>query len=133
MKEVLDTRFFMEYFYSSDKKTQESLRRKLVDLIKRKEGFVPAVVLAETVDLTCRHRGRDEAINRYFSILRSGLNIESMTAETSMEAGLIKCRHRDIPLGDCIIAATARIAGAGVVSDDPHFDKIKGIKRRWQK
>jgi predicted nucleic acid-binding protein len=107
------------------------MRRKLVDLVKRKEGIVPAVVLAETVNLTCQHRETDEAINRYFSILRSGLNIEPMTSETALEAGLLKCKHRDIPLGDCIIAATARITGARIVSDDPHFDEIKGIKRRW--
>ena len=131
MREVLDTRFFMEYFYSSDKKTQERMRRKLVDLKKRKEGIVPAVVLAEIVNLTCKHRGTDEAKNRYFSILRSGLMIEPMTSEVSMEAGLMKCKHRKVPMGDCIIASTAKLHGAGVFSDDEHFDQIKGIKRRW--
>lgn len=131
MREVLDTRFFMEYFYSSDKKTQERMRRKLADLIKRKDGIVPAVVLAEIVNLTCKHRGADEAKNRYFSILRSGLMIEPLTSEVSMEAGLMKCKHRKIPMGDCIIASTAKLKSAGVFSDDEHFDQIKGIKRRW--
>ena len=131
MREVLDTRFFMEYFYSSNKKTQERMRRKLVDLKKRKEGIVPAVVLAEIVNLTCKYRGADEAKNRYFSILRSGLMIEPMTSEVSMEAGLMKCKYRKVPMGDCIIASTAKLQGAGVFSDDEHFDQIKGIKRRW--
>lgn len=131
MREVLDTRFFMEYFYSSDTKTQDRMRRKLIDLTKRGEGIVPAVVLAEVVNLTCQHRGRDEARNRYFSILRSGLTIEPMTSEVSLETGLLKCKYRNVPMGDCIIAAIAKLKGAGVMSDDEHFDQIKGIKRRW--
>ncbi len=131
MREVLDTRFFMEYFYSSSKKIQERMRRKLVDLIKRKEGIVPAVVLAEVVNLTCKYRGVDEARNRYFSILRSGLMIEPMTSEVSMEAGFMKCTHRKVPMGDCIIASTAKLKDARVFSDDEHFDQIKGIKRMW--
>ena len=131
MREVLDTRFFMEYFYSSNKKTQDRMRRRLVDLIKRNEGIVPAVVLAEVVNLTCKYRGRDEARNRYFSVLRSGLIIEPMTSEVSLEAGLMKCQHRNVPMGDCIIASTAKLNDAGVFSDDGHFDQIKGIKRRW--
>ncbi len=34
-------------------------------------------------------------------------------------------------MGDCIIAATALITHARVLSDDPHFDAIKEIKRIW--
>jgi predicted nucleic acid-binding protein len=131
MKEVLDTRFFMEYFYSSSKEVQERMRKKLSNLIKRKEGIVPAVVLAEVVNLTCRFRGADEAKNRYFSILRSGLIIEPMTADVSMEAGLMKCKYRRVPIGDCVIASTAKLKSAGVLSDDEHFDQIKGIRRKW--
>ena len=131
MREVLDTRFFIEYFYSSDTKAKEHMRRKLVNLVKRKEGLVPAVVLAEITNLTCQQRGRNEARTRYFSILRSGLTVETMTSEISREAGLLKCKYRNVPMGDCIIAATAKVTGARVVSDDEHFDEIKGIRRTW--
>jgi len=34
-------------------------------------------------------------------------------------------------MGDCIIAATATIRGARVLSDDPHYDIMKEIKRVW--
>jgi predicted nucleic acid-binding protein len=131
MREVLDTRFFIEYFYSRDAKSQERMRGKLVDLIKRKEGLVPAVVIAEITNLTCQYRGTEEARARYLSILRSGLSIETMTSEIAKEAGLLKCKYRKVPMGDCIIAATAKTRGAKVVSDDGHFDEIKGIRRTW--
>jgi predicted nucleic acid-binding protein len=34
-------------------------------------------------------------------------------------------------MADSVIAATAQIHGCPVVSDDPHFQKIEGIKTRW--
>lgn len=44
---------------------------------------------------------------------------------------LFKCRYRDVPVGDCIIAATATIKRSKVLSDDPHFDAIKEVKGVW--
>ena len=32
---------------------------------------------------------------------------------------------------DSVIAVTAQIHGCPVVSDDPHFQEIEGIKTRW--
>jgi len=34
-------------------------------------------------------------------------------------------------MGDCIIAATALINKARIISDDPDFDRVKEIKRIW--
>lgn len=44
---------------------------------------------------------------------------------------MLKCQHRNVPMGDCVIVATAIINNARVISDDPHFDQIKNIKRAW--
>jgi predicted nucleic acid-binding protein len=54
-----------------------------------------------------------------------------LTPDVAKEAGLLKCRYRDIPMGDCIIASIAVKREAKVLSDDPHFNMMKEIKRTW--
>jgi predicted nucleic acid-binding protein len=39
--------------------------------------------------------------------------------------------HPNIPTGDCIIASTALAKKAKILSDDHHYDEIKGISRTW--
>ena len=53
------------------------------------------------------------------------------TAEIAREAGLLKSIHANIPTGDCIIASTALAKKAKILSDDHHYDEIKGISRTW--
>lgn len=38
---------------------------------------------------------------------------------------------QNVPMGECIIAATAQQCQARVISDDSHFDSIEGLKRVW--
>jgi predicted nucleic acid-binding protein len=66
-------------------------------------------------------------------VVRSGLEIVPITSDLARDAGLIGCRYKKLPLGDCIIAATAVKSKAIVVTDDPHFDEIKEINRTWIK
>ncbi len=128
---MVDTRFLVEHFYSSDSNTKIKTSRKLKELTQNSKGIIPTLVLAEVIKITCEKRGKEEANLRYLSILRSGLQIEELTHDIAKMAGLLKCRYKDIPMGDCIIASIAMKKGARVLSDDPHFDVIKEVKRVW--
>lgn len=131
MKEVLDSRFLIEYYYSDNKETKQKTSRKLKDLIQRKEGVLPTIVISETIRTVCCKVGKDEAEICYFSIVTSGLLIQDLNPKIAKDAGLLKCQHKNLPIGDCIIAATAIQNHARILSDDPHFDSIKETKRTW--
>jgi len=83
------------------------------------------------LNTVCQKAGHDEARSRFRSLEHAGLEFVPLDPSLAREAGLIKCAHRDIPTSDCIIAATALRLGALVVSDDPHFSKIRGLRTTW--
>jgi predicted nucleic acid-binding protein len=131
LKEVLDSRFFVEHFYSPSTETKRKTSKKLKDLIRRREGILPTIVISETVRIVCEKVGSEEAEIFYSTIVNSGLQIQELTARIAKQAGLLKCQFNNLPVGDCIIASTATINQARIISDDPHFDCIKEAKRAW--
>jgi len=130
VKQVLDSRFLVEYFYSEDKSAHQKLLRKMAEL-KTGTGVIPSIALCETVQLVCTKEGKEKANLVYLLLLSIGIKIESLTPALAKEAGLLKSAHKNVPVGDCIIAATAISNRAVVLSDDSHFDLIKDIKRTW--
>jgi predicted nucleic acid-binding protein len=131
LKEVLDTRFLREYFYSPQAETKEKTVRKYNNLVSHNEGILPTIVIAEFIQITCALRGKDMAQSRYQALMQSGLEIQNLTPPIARQAGLFKCQYTNLPMGDCIIAATAQVNNARILSDDPHFDAIKEVKRNW--
>jgi predicted nucleic acid-binding protein len=131
LKEVLDTRFLSEYFYSAQAETKKKTTRKLKELISKNEGVLPTIVIAEIIQITCTKRGKDMAESRYEALTRSGFQIQNLNPPIAKHAGLLKSKYQSVPMGDCIIAATAIENHARILSDDPHFDKIKETKRTW--
>lgn len=131
MKEILDTRFLVEYFYSNQVDVKNKIALKLKDMISRNSGILPTIVVAEITQITCEKRGKDMAESRYQALVQSGLLIQDLTHEIAKRAGILKSQHKNVPMGDCIIAATAIANNGKILSDDPHFDIIKEIKRNW--
>jgi len=131
LKMVLDSRFIMEYFYSDQTETKQKATKRLKDLIQRKEGILPTIVISETIQTICEKIGKEEAEICYANLTQSGLKIQSLTSPIAKQAGLLRCKYRNIPMGDCIIAATAIANQATILSDDPHFDAIQETKRNW--
>jgi len=131
LKEVLDTRFLSEYFFSDQIESKKKTTRKLKELIGKNEGILPTIVIAEIVQVTCEKRGMDMAESRYQALIQSGLQIQNLTPQIAKQAGFFKSKYKNIPMGDCIIASTALIYQARIISDDPHFDCIKEAKRAW--
>jgi predicted nucleic acid-binding protein len=131
LKEVLDTRFLSEYFYSNNLDSKKRTTRKLQKLIAKNEGILPTIVIAEIVQITCEKRGKDMAESRYEALTQSGLQVQSLTPPIAKQAGFLKCQYKNVPMGDCIIVATAIANNARILSDDPHFDSVKETKHTW--
>ena len=131
MKEVLDTRFFTEHFYSDQLQTKQKTARRLRELARKRDGIIPTVVISEVIQLTCEKRGKELAETRYHALMESGLQIINLTPTIAKQAGLIKCKYKNTPMGDCLIAATAIANQARILSDDPHYDAIEETKRTW--
>jgi predicted nucleic acid-binding protein len=131
LKIVLDSRFIMEYFYSDKTEAKQKASKKLKDLIQRKEGILPTIVISETIQTICEKIGKEEAEICYANLTESGLKIQTLTSQIAKQAGLLRSKYRNIPMGDCIIAATALSNQATILSDDPHFDAIQETKRSW--
>ena len=131
MREVLDTRFFLEHLYSQDPKMRQKTIQKMNELKQVANGIIPTIVLLETVQFVCSKRGKESAEMTYRSINASGLKIEGLNSLIAKEAGILKSTHKNLPVGDCIIAAIAIRNEAKIISDDPHFDDIKETKRTW--
>ncbi|HVP16734.1 MAG TPA: PIN domain-containing protein [candidate division Zixibacteria bacterium] len=131
MKEVLDTRFLIEHYYATNTEIRKKTSRKLRELVQHKKGIIPTIVISETIQTICNNIGKEEAENCYQALLTSGLQIINLTTTISKQAGLIKCQRRNIPMGDCIIAATAIANQARILTDDPHYDTIRETKRTW--
>lgn len=131
MRTVLDTRFLTEHFYSDKNETKQKTARKLRELAQRKDGILPTIAISEIIQITCEKRGKDLAETRYHALMQSGLQIINLTPTIAKQAGLIKCQHKNIPMGDCIIAATAIANQAHILTDDPHYDAVKETKRTW--
>lgn len=131
MKLVIDTRFLTEYFYSQNSELHQKTYRKMEELSEGGNGIIPTIVLCELLRLVCSTEGKERTETVYSSLVKSGIKIESLTPAIAKEAGILKSTHRNVPTGDCIIAATAIKYQAKILSDDPHFDEIKETKRTW--
>ena len=131
MKEVLDTRFFAAHYASRDADILEWTRSKISALRRERRGLVPSIVVAEVAHFLCAKAGRRAALAQIRAIAQSGLELVPLGSEIAGQAGMTKCAHRDVPIADCIIAATALRADACVVSDDDHFRRIKGLRVIW--
>lgn len=131
MKEVLDSRFFSVLLFEADEKLVAAARAKLVQVRREKRGIVPAVVVAEVMNLVCREAGRDRAWEHLRALEVSGLDLASLDPGVAAQAGMLQCSYRDLPLADAIVAAVAMENDGRVISDDPHFDLVRGLRVAW--
>ena len=121
----------MEYFYSAQAELREKTTKKFNVLLSKNEGLLPTIVIAEIIRVTCTIRGKDMAQSRYKALIQSGIEVQNLSPPIAEQAGLFKSQYSNLPMGDCIIAATALLNHARVLSDDPYFDCIHEIKRVW--
>ena len=131
MKEILDSKFLLTHYGAKDEEVLSRTRTRLAVLRKERRGVLPSIVIAEVANAICQEAGRAEALAKLRALEHAGLEVVQLDPELARDAGLLKCMHRDLPMADCVIAATALRLGGRVVSDDPHFSKIKGLRTTW--
>jgi len=125
-KTAYDTRFFIEHYYSKNKKTLQKTKQ---EIRKTKQKYISVIVIHEVYQLTLKREGRQTAKLRTNLLEKDfkTINVDTEIAKTSAEI-----RHKyQIPMGDSIIAATTLALKATCVTDDPHLEAIKEVKTKW--
>ena len=126
MREVYDTRFFMEYFYTTDEKLltkmKESLRRE-------RDRYISVITLHEVYSLVLAKEGRKVAKSRA-EILERDFKVVKVDADLAIRSAEFRNKYR-VPMADSIIAATAHKLRAPVVTDDEHFKLVGKAKVKW--
>jgi predicted nucleic acid-binding protein len=125
-RSVYDTRFFVEYYYTQN---ADFLKRLKSDLRKTKERLISSITIHETYRLILEKEGRDVAKWRC-EIMSRDFKVVNVDTKIAIESANIRYEHR-IPMADSIIAATALVFKAPIVSDDPHFAGVKEVSTRW--
>jgi predicted nucleic acid-binding protein len=120
-KLLFDTHAFLAFF--SREEGSETIKKNFEAIENGKaDGFVAAITLTELVYIYARKTDVATARLRVTQILNSELKVIPLSPEIAIEAGLLK--QPGISIADAIIAASARAAGAAVVTNDPHVPRM---------
>ncbi|MFH1180286.1 MAG: PIN domain-containing protein [Candidatus Bathyarchaeota archaeon] len=127
-KAVFDTRFFIEYFYSGD----EGFLKKLTEtIVQTKNRIISSVTIYEVYKLILVREGREIARHRV-EVMKRDFQITDLNQEIAVNAAEIN-HGTGHPMADSVIAATAKMQNASVITDDPHFNEVKSLKVHWPK
>jgi predicted nucleic acid-binding protein len=131
MSLTLDTRFFLTHFLADTEDLRRRTSKKMAEL-RRAMAFVPTIVLHEVYKFQFENLGADVAELRLDTILKSGFTLVDLDPRIAVISAQLRCRHKELPTADAIVAATAIATKSGrIVSDDLHFREIKTIKTEW--
>ena len=117
MKILLDSYALFEYYKGSDKGAE--VRK----LMKKNKVLVSSICLYELLNTITIRYSKKEALDQYRS-LTTHYKVVSIDDKVALSAYNIKRKH-DMPMGDCLIYASAKGCGAKVVSGCKHFRKLK--------
>ncbi len=125
-KLVYDTRFFFEYFYT----TNGELHLRAKDFVsKNKDRYVSVVTLHELYLLDLQKRGREIA-KLSLQTIQDLFRVAQVDSKIAITAAELRNRYK-LPMGDSLIAATCEALDARCITDDPHLNRIKEINTRW--
>jgi len=130
---ILDTRFFFSYFNPEDEKTRAWSKSAVSRATSGQLKLASSVVsLTEIYSAMGRIAGEDEAKTRILAIKSAGIPFLELGEMEASVAGRIALRHQRLPLADCITAGTSQVRARGtVMTDDPHFGEIEGVRPKW--
>lgn len=123
---LYDTRFFVEYFYSSDKPTVESARR---EIAKPGRKWVSAITIHELFRILLEKEGLEVAKHR-IGMLRKTFKVKDLDFELAIQSADLRKKYL-IPMADSMIAASSVALKAECITDDPHFNDIRELCVRW--
>jgi len=133
LKAILDTRFYFSYHNPENEKIADWSKRVIQ---KISQGQIKAasstITITELYNTMGRILGTDAIKIRIASAKSSNIDIIPVTEDIAELAGKITLSTEKIPLADAIIAATAIIHAKGIIiTDDEHFQTVKGMKAKW--
>lgn len=128
---TVDTRFLLTTFLEESAPIQEKVKRKAREL-REAGAYVPTIVLHEVFKFEYETQGAEIANHRANAIVQSTFQVVPLDARIALSSAELRCRHRGLPTADSIIAATALALKSNiVVTDDPHFEQIRGLRAEW--
>jgi predicted nucleic acid-binding protein len=131
MAVVLDTRFLIAHTFPSTADDRDRIASFAAKVAT--EGLLASSLsIVEFVKVAGGRIGKDAATTRLRVWKKGGLEFVPVSEEIGFLSGELAQSHPGVPLGDAVIAATARGASAGVVTDDPHYSAL-GVKTMWFK
>ncbi len=125
----LDTRFY--FAHAED---QASWTKKIVSEASQRGSLVVSstITIAELLSAMGADVGLETTTLRINSARLAGVNFIPLSEKIASSAGEMILKNNDLPLADAVIAATALDLTHGrVYTDDPHFQKITGIRTLW--
>jgi toxin FitB len=123
---LFDTRFFIEYYYSTDK---ELVRKLKEELRLANERIISSLTVHEVHRFVLRSDGKEVAILRSNAIKRD-CRIIDVNYQIAVKSAELRNTH-PMPMADSVIAATAIFEGCPLFSDDAHFKNIDGLRTVW--
>ena len=124
---LYDTRFFVEHFFSNNKETLARTRTEIES--PTRERITSVITLHEFYRLNLEKQGRAVAMLRT-NMIKDQFRPVDVSLEIAIQAAELRKKY-SIPMGDSLIAATAKVLLCICITDDPHFRAIKEIKSRW--
>jgi predicted nucleic acid-binding protein len=120
-KLLFDTPAFLAFF---NREAGSETIRQFFDAVQAGniEGCAATITLTELAYIYARKTDPATSRLRVMQVQASKLEMIPLRPEIAVEAGLLK--QTGISLADAIIAASARAAGASVVTNDPHFSRM---------
>jgi predicted nucleic acid-binding protein len=133
LRAVLDTRFFFVYFNPASTRQAEWCKSMVLEALKQGSLLIASTItISELYETMGRLIGKDVVKIRIASIKAKNIHFTPVDEPIATRAGNIKLVIPEIPLADAIIAATAETyTNSLVLTDDPHFQKIEGMKTQW--
>ena len=131
MLRTVDTRFFLTHFLAETDELKTKTSKKMVEL-QREMAVVPTIVLHEVYKFMHDNVGKDVAQLRVNSITTSRFRIIDLTTRIALTSARLRCRYKDLPTADSVVAGTSmETKSRRVISDDPHFKEITEIHYEW--
>lgn len=125
MRVILDTKALLKFFKGEKGGRQVQQILEMIEDTKL-EGYVSAITLTEIYYFYFR-KSKKIADEKADQLKYSALKIVPIEDQVGIQAGNFKGKYA-IPITDSLIGATAFLLNAKVISDDPHFEKIKEIE-----
>lgn len=125
---VFDTRYFNQAYYNDSPLDRGWLRDAFTGTRHR---FVSSVTLHEVYRLALQSEGREVAKLRC-AVMERDFTVIPLDGELAVMSAELRHGH-GFSLADSAIAATAIRERCPVITDDPHFKEIDGLKLHWIK